>query len=106
MIRRPPRSTLFPYTTLFRSLRRNRIDVLQVYFPDSTYFGVPVARLAGVPVVVRTRNNLGHWLTRKDQFLGRLLNPLTTLTIANCDAARTALLRAEKPSPESVLVVE
>src|SRR2546427_12081097 len=24
MIRRPPRSTLFPYTTLFRSLRRNR----------------------------------------------------------------------------------
>src|SRR3989338_8250114 len=24
MIRRPPRSTLFPYTTLFRSLQRNR----------------------------------------------------------------------------------
>src|SRR3712207_7556409 len=24
MIRRPPRSTLFPYTTLFRSLRGNR----------------------------------------------------------------------------------
>src|SRR5258708_18274566 len=28
MIRRPPRSTLFPYTTLFRSLGRNRhVDV-------------------------------------------------------------------------------
>src|SRR2546422_7602103 len=26
MIRRPPRSTLFPYTTLFRSLRRWRLD--------------------------------------------------------------------------------
>src|SRR3712207_9547874 len=25
MIRRPPRSTLFPYTTLFRSLRRGRV---------------------------------------------------------------------------------
>src|SRR2546429_5684119 len=25
MIRRPPRSTLFPYTTLFRSLRQQRI---------------------------------------------------------------------------------
>src|SRR2546427_1193688 len=25
MIRRPPRSTLFPYTTLFRSRRRSRI---------------------------------------------------------------------------------
>src|SRR6202049_5298456 len=31
MIRRPPRSTLFPYTTLFRSVRRNaRIECLPV----------------------------------------------------------------------------
>src|SRR3712207_7346492 len=32
MIRRPPRSTLFPYTTLFRSLRpdqRRRLDQLE-----------------------------------------------------------------------------
>src|SRR3712207_7094887 len=28
MIRRPPRSTLFPYTTLFRSRRRERIREL------------------------------------------------------------------------------
>src|SRR3712207_7813931 len=27
MIRRPPRSTLFPYTTLFRSLRRHPLEV-------------------------------------------------------------------------------
>src|SRR5574340_421814 len=27
MIRRPPRSTLFPYTTLFRSFQRARTDV-------------------------------------------------------------------------------
>src|SRR2546426_9006094 len=26
MIRRPPRSTLFPYTTLFRSRRKRRMD--------------------------------------------------------------------------------
>src|SRR2546429_1780854 len=30
MIRRPPRSTLFPYTTLFRSLRRDLFLVLPV----------------------------------------------------------------------------
>src|SRR3989454_9266018 len=38
MIRRPPRSTLFPYTTLFRSLYLNR--------GDGTF--VDVARSAGV----------------------------------------------------------
>src|SRR2546425_6595248 len=36
MIRRPPRSTLFPYTTLFRSLRRGprRGEVLRHQVPD------------------------------------------------------------------------
>src|SRR5256885_7147283 len=30
MIRRPPRSTLFPYTTLFRSLRERRGDIAEI----------------------------------------------------------------------------
>src|SRR2546430_9745332 len=30
MIRRPPRSTLFPYTTLFRSLENSTIRLLQI----------------------------------------------------------------------------
>src|SRR3712207_6951647 len=29
MIRRPPRSTLFPYTTLFRSFERLRVDRIE-----------------------------------------------------------------------------
>src|SRR2546422_7137108 len=33
MIRRPPRSTLFPYTTLFRSLRQNPLDVVELARP-------------------------------------------------------------------------
>src|SRR3712207_8841651 len=33
MIRRPPRSTLFPYTTLFRSVgERQRVEILKVLF--------------------------------------------------------------------------
>src|SRR5260221_3701559 len=33
MIRRPPRSTLFPYTTLFRSLQNRAADCLVVVLP-------------------------------------------------------------------------
>ena len=90
---------------LGRFLRQQRIDVLQVYFPDSTYAGVPVGWLAGVPVV-RTRNNIGHWLTPLHRRLGRMLNRLTTATVANCEAARSALLEAERPQPDSVVVLE
>src|SRR5256885_10195310 len=35
MIRRPPRSTLFPYTTLFRSKAMTRQQVLDLYFMDA-----------------------------------------------------------------------
>src|SRR2546425_12419333 len=44
MIRRPPRSTLFPYTTLFRSYTAT------VTSPTSTGSGVFVATLGGQPV--------------------------------------------------------
>src|SRR2546430_5939483 len=44
MIRRPPRSTLFPYTTLFRSLRRRAgasriVEVPMTWPPDYTAKG-------------------------------------------------------------------
>src|SRR5438874_5297676 len=45
MIRRPPRSTLFPYTTLFRSLRRLVISQSQIakeniHSADATFLRV------------------------------------------------------------------
>src|SRR5438309_6583857 len=39
MIRRPPRSTLFPYTTLFRSTPAARATPDQPYLPNSPRLG-------------------------------------------------------------------
>src|SRR5438477_1903499 len=39
MIRRPPRSTLFPYTTLFRSLIFRTLDALRVFDVFNVFFG-------------------------------------------------------------------
>src|SRR5256885_15416148 len=50
MIRRPPRSTLFPYTTLFRSLRLQRL---------SEHFGLGDAQLA------RLRGPIGLYIGSK-----------------------------------------
>jgi L-malate glycosyltransferase len=102
---RHPRSLLDAWRFL-RLLRRERIDVVQAYFADSSYFGIPLAWLAGVKHRLRTRNNMGHWLTPLHRRLGRLLNAFTTGTITNCAAARQALLAAEGPRPETVVVLE
>jgi glycosyltransferase involved in cell wall biosynthesis len=91
---------------LARFLRRNRIDVLQVYFHDSTVFGVLTGWLAHVPHVVRTRNNLGYSSTPWRRRIGRACNWIVDRTIANCEACRQSLLADEGPPPESVVVLE
>src|SRR2546422_4122638 len=49
MIRRPPRSTLFPYTTLFRS--------------DSEHVGIPLAMLFRRAGVQKRHVMIAHWLS-------------------------------------------
>src|SRR2546426_5760718 len=58
MIRRPPRSTLFPYTTLFRS-RAVAPDVVHTH-SGVWYKGSLAARHAGVPRLIHTDHGRHH----------------------------------------------
>lgn len=86
--------------------RETRPDVLQVYFLDSAYFGAPVAKLCGVRKVLRVRNNLGYWLTRKHRLLGRMIRPFVDATLTNTEAGRESLLKEDGSSPDRVVVLE
>src|SRR3712207_6999031 len=57
MIRRPPRSTLFPYTTLFRSDRLVSLGLAGVVLATSTVDSILPARLRdrGIPFVYFNR---------------------------------------------------
>src|SRR5260370_3517533 len=58
MIRRPPRSTLFPYTTLFRSLNLSLgRPVYESYTLDPLCQAVEAAWNAGIVVVVAAGNS-------------------------------------------------
>lgn len=99
---------LFGFAAL---LRRWKIDLLQVYFPDSTYFGVPAAKLARVPCIVRTRRDLFYWRTPLQRRFGRYLDALynqffVDAMITNSQACRQAALDAERPAPAKVVVIE
>src|SRR2546422_4101451 len=58
MIRRPPRSTLFPYTTLFRSVPRGRVPIQ----PEPTLFHVPV--VGGVLAAGRSEEHTSELQSR------------------------------------------
>ncbi|MGL6094175.1 MAG: glycosyltransferase, partial [Fimbriiglobus sp.] len=85
--------------------RAHATDVLQVYFLDSAYFGVPLAKLAGVPRVVRVRNNLGYWLTPKHRVLNRIVGRLADVTLTNTDAGKDAIVRGERLPAGRVTVI-
>jgi glycosyltransferase involved in cell wall biosynthesis len=89
-----------------RFLRERRIDVLQVYFPDSTYFGTVAGRLAGIPRVVRVRNNLGYWLTPLHRLLARVCGRLAAATLTNSEVSRQLLVEREGLDPRRVAVIE
>src|SRR5256885_6120013 len=93
MIRRPPRSTLFPYTTLFRSLREETLP-LSAQARENAARGVrtfeTVRRAAGEPVRLLTLPitrdgqlvqlvQVGIPLDRAQRTLGRYLETLLVL---------------------------
>src|SRR5258708_9694832 len=77
MIRRPPRSTLFPYTTLFRSWpASNRVGALGAagYFPAQLQ-QFPIAQLHPVDTVIGSSRSEEHTseLQSPDHLVCRLL---------------------------------
>src|SRR2546426_12178357 len=86
MIRRPPRSTLFPYTTLFRSI------MVSSHYPATYGHKLNWAILAGLAVIgVATR----HWFNLRNQ--GR--NNVWILPAAALALVALALVTAPRSGP-------
>src|SRR6266550_7507956 len=73
MIRRPPRSTLFPYTTLFRS----DDDVRRLYHTDSKIFltGWEAGGHVVIPQLLRHPQRIRAVAVVTPNFLGRCVTP-------------------------------
>lgn len=90
----------------WRFLRKNKIEVVQTYFTDSTRFAAPIAKAARVKAVFGSRRNIGHWMTPTDARIARLYNRFfIDKIIANSEAARQSAIVQEGIAPERVVVV-
>src|SRR2546428_12210655 len=61
MIRRPPRSTLFPYTTLFRSLISAAVARIQLLAPPEAGRGLKISPRLAPQIVCHSRFARGAW---------------------------------------------
>jgi glycosyltransferase involved in cell wall biosynthesis len=93
-------------TSFWRFLKRNRVDVVQTYFMDSTRFAAPIAKAAGVKAVFGSRRNIGHWMTKRDARVARFYNRFfIDKIIANSEAARQSAIEQEGIDPRRVIVI-
>ena len=104
-------ATLVKLLRFAKTLRKWQIDILQVQFPDSTYFGVLAGAIARVPRIVRTRFNLFCWTTPFERTIGRRIDGLYNLLfvdamLADCRANADAALATERPAPRAIAVIE
>src|SRR2546430_5931717 len=65
MIRRPPRSTLFPYTTLFRSTKQEveRFDTYRKAFNERKGSLVEMAHTEHLTLATDLLDYFAHWIT-------------------------------------------
>src|SRR5688572_16560884 len=115
MIRRPPRSTLFPYTTLFRSwwtiglpsyLRNHPLDLFH-----GTNYEVPLRTQCPTVVTIHDLSFLLHSNTLEARAVrrARLLLPLmvrkATLVITPSEQVKDAVCEHLKLQPEKVFAI-
>jgi glycosyltransferase involved in cell wall biosynthesis len=86
--------------------RRHRIDVVQTYFLDSTYFAVPLAKLGGIRRVVRVQNNSGYWMTFWHRRMRRWVGRLADMTLTNSETGRQSLIDSERLASSRITVLD
>jgi len=89
-----------------RFLKKNKIDLIQTYFPDSTLFASIVGKISGVPVIFGSRRNIGHWMKPRDRWTTKFLHRFfIDKIIANAKACKQAVIEQENAKPENVVVI-
>lgn len=75
-----------------RWLRREKVDIVQTYFPDASLFGTLAAKLARGPLVVSCRRDMGHWLSPAEIRRIRFLNRLADRFLSNAECIKNSLV--------------
>ena len=89
----------------FRFLKTARVDIVQTYHFSSDIWGVFWAHLAGVPVIISNRRDMGFW--RKNhhapayRFINRWVKKIVTVT----ESVKKMVIETEGVAPSKVEVI-
>ncbi|MGE5308820.1 MAG: glycosyltransferase [Deltaproteobacteria bacterium] len=90
---------------LFSLLKERRVKVVVTYHIASDLWAGLIARLAGVPVVISSRRDMGYKLKRQHILAYRLMNRCFDRIVAVSEAVRSAIVEKQKVAPHKMITV-
>lgn len=90
---------------LSRLMRKEKIQVVQTFFQDSTIFAGVAARMAGTPIRLACFRDLGFWRTPLEEVLLRRVHPMMTGFLANSEVVKDHFSEADGIDPGRITVI-
>jgi glycosyltransferase involved in cell wall biosynthesis len=90
---------------LFRFIKQHGIEVVQLFHFAAEIFGLLVARLAAVPVVITSKRDMGFLNSRWHALALRLVDPLIDKTICVSEAVMKELATRKLLNPQKAVVI-
>lgn len=93
---------LFQLISIMRSFKP---DIVHAYLFTANVFAPIAARIAGVPVVITSRRDLGDWKSKRQVRISRFTNNFVDFITANSEAVRAAAMSLEEVAIEKTQVI-
>lgn len=90
---------------LYRLIQKEGIQIVVSYHHDADIWGGIIAKLAGVPVVISNRRDLGYQLQKKHVWAYRILNRSFSAIVCVSDAVKKEVIKREWASTRKMTTI-
>jgi len=93
------------FVKLSREIRRLKVDIFHSYFEGSDIWGTLLAKLAGIPVVISSKRDMGFSKNKKILMAYRFINPFVTKIISVSEAVKYQVSLQEKVNLKKIVTI-
>jgi glycosyltransferase involved in cell wall biosynthesis len=96
---------LLKFFALSKKIREKRFNILHSYFEGSDIWGTLLAKLAGIPVIISSKRDMGFLKNKKILTAYKFVNPFVTKIISVSEAVRHQVNLQEKVNLNKIVTI-
>jgi len=98
-------SALVRAIKLIKMIRKNEIKIIVTWFECSDFWGSIVGKIAGVPVLISMRRDMGFSLKKRHILVYRIINRFFDKIIAVSNSVKDIIVKEQKVNPDKILTI-